>query len=191
MAFGAAKASGSLRSTASDGPIMAIPRLRKQGLYDPQFEHDACGVGVVANLSGEKTHRIIDQGIEILCNLEHRGARGADPLTGDGAGLLLQTPDDLLRAEAARLGFALPPPGAYGVGMVFLPAAEGPRAACRAIIEQSVADLGARLLGWRAVPVAPETIGVHARRVMPHIAQFFVGGGRTRRTGTPWRADSI
>ena len=156
---------------------MAIPRLRKQGLYDPQFEHDACGVGVVANLSGEKTHRIIDQGIEILCNLEHRGARGADPLTGDGAGLLLQTPDDLLRAEAARLGFALPPPGAYGVGMVFLPAAEGPRAACRAIIEQSVADLGARLLGWRAVPVAPETIGVHARRVMPHIAQFFVGGG--------------
>ncbi|MDE2641043.1 MAG: hypothetical protein OXI03_10760, partial [Chloroflexota bacterium] len=105
-----------------------------QGLYDPAREHDACGVGLVANLSGDATHTIIQQAIEVLENLEHRGALGADPLTGDGAGLLMEMPDDLLRAEAESLGIALPPLGAYGVGMVFLPQNDDERAWCEARI---------------------------------------------------------
>ena len=100
---------------------MAAGRLTQEGLYDPAFEHGACGVGLVANLDGARTHRIIEQGLEVLENLEHRGALGADPETGDGAGILFQMPDEFLRGEAERLGWTLPPLGHYGVGMTFLP----------------------------------------------------------------------
>src|SRR3954464_11099476 len=93
----------------------------KQGLYDPANEHDACGVGFVVNIRGEKSHQIVRSGLEILVNLTHRGACGCDPLTGDGAGILTQIPDELFRAKAAELGIALPSRGAYGVGTLFLP----------------------------------------------------------------------
>ena len=95
--------------------------MKATGLYDPRNEHDACGVGFVLNLNGRAEHRIVEKGVEVLMNLLHRGATGADPDTGDGAGLLIQIPDGFFREEAQRLGFALPEPGQYGVGFLFLP----------------------------------------------------------------------
>ena len=150
------------------------PKLVKQGLYDPSFEHDACGVGLVANIKGVKSHRIISQGLEVLINLGHRGACGADPETGDGAGLLIQMPHDFFANQCDRLGIALPPRGAYGVGMVFLPRDPAQRGRCQEIIRRVVEQEGHSLLGWRDVPVAPDAIGVLAARVRPSIRQFFV-----------------
>src|SRR5579875_2146520 len=122
MANGIATASRNRTSRRQKGITMhqyrAIPP--QQGLYDPAHEHDACGVGFVVNIRGEKSHEIVVKALEVLCNLEHRGACGCDPLTGDGAGILMQIPHDFLRREAERLRFGLPEPGAYGVGMVFL-----------------------------------------------------------------------
>ena len=150
-------------------------RLVKQGLYDPATEHDACGVGVVANLSGEKTHRILQQAIEVANNLAHRGALGADPLTGDGGGVLFQMPDAFFRRETPALGVDLPQPGRYGVAMVFFPQADAARSACQAIVEREVTRRGLTVLGWREVPVTPEAIGSGARAVAPQIAQCFIG----------------
>ena len=154
-----------------------LPRLTKQGLYDPQYEHDSCGVGVVANITGAKSHDIVEKGLEVLINLGHRGACGADPKTGDGAGVLLQMPHKFLRRECAKLGIALPGPGEYGVGMVFLPQELGQRRECERIIEDVVREEGQRLLGWRDVPVDDSDIGVTARNVRPFIRQVFVGRG--------------
>src|ERR1700739_4954254 len=106
----------------------------RPGLYDPRYEHDACGVGFIANIKNRKSHGILAEGIEILHNLAHRGAVSADPLAGDGAGILIQVPDKLFRAESARLGFPWPELGSYGVGMVFLPRHEGTRRTCEEII---------------------------------------------------------
>src|ERR1700751_4353478 len=106
-----------------------------RGLYDPRNEPDACGVGFVANIKNKKSHAIIAQGLGILCNLEHRGAVGADPLAGDGAGILIQIPDRLFRAESERLGFALPAAGEYAVGMIFMPQDAVARAECEKILE--------------------------------------------------------
>ena len=155
--------------------LVHVPKLTKQGLYDPQFEHDACGVGMVANMNGDKTHTIIKQGLEVLCNLEHRGASGADPRTGDGAGVIIQLPDSFLRQECPALGIDLPAQGSYGVGMTFLPQDGSQRQTCEAIIEKAIANEGHSLLGWRDVPVSPEDVGVLAAEVMPVIRQFFVG----------------
>ena len=152
-------------------------RHEPAGLYRPEFEHDACGVGVVANIKGVASHDIVENGIEVLVNLAHRGAAGADPKTGDGGGMLLQLPDAFLRREAATLGFPLPPQGEYGVGMVFLPQDDAERATCEALIEQVVAEEGQRVLGWRDVPVDPSDIGVTARDVQPVIRQVFVARG--------------
>ena len=160
-----------------------------QGLYDPAREHDACGVGLVANLSGDATHTIIQQAIEVLENLEHRGALGADPLTGDGAGLLMEMPDGLLRAEAASLGITLPPLGAYGVGMVFLPQNDSERAWCEARIAEAAADKGLTLLGWRDVPNDPAAIGSGAREVLPVVRQCFLSGAAG--DGTPLTGDAL
>ena len=156
---------------------MTPRRLVKQGLYDPAFEHDACGVGVVANLSGRKTHRIIQQAIEIVENLEHRGALGSDPETGDGAGVLIQMPDAFFRAEAERLGFSLPPLGRYGLAVVFFPQDPEERDACRAIVEREVRARGLTCLAWRRVPIDPDAIGAGARSVMPRIEHLFIGAG--------------
>src|SRR4029450_5822044 len=122
-----------------------------QGLYDPANEHDACGVGFVANIKGRKSHAIIEQGLMILRNLTHRGAVGADPLAGDGAGILLQIPDAFFREEMLAQGVRLPALGQYGVGMIFLPKEPASRLACEYEIERAIKDEGQVLLGWRDV----------------------------------------
>ena len=151
-----------------------LPLPEKQGLYDPQFEHSACGVGLVANIDGTRSHEIIRQGLEVLINLGHRGAEGADPETGDGAGLMLQLPHEFFKAEAAALGFSLPDEGVYGVANVFLPMDSGVRDACETAIEGVVAREGLSFLGWRDVPTDPTAIGVLAARMQPFMRQFFV-----------------
>jgi glutamate synthase domain-containing protein 2/glutamate synthase domain-containing protein 1/glutamate synthase domain-containing protein 3 len=147
------------------------------GLYRPEHEHGACGVGVVANTKGIKSHDIIENGLEVLVNLAHRGAAGSDPETGDGAGILLQMPDELMRREADKLGFELPALGQYAVGMVFLPRDSSERAQCEAFIEEATQSEGQRFLGWRDVPVNDTAIGHDARDCQPRIRQFFVGQG--------------
>jgi glutamate synthase domain-containing protein 2/glutamate synthase domain-containing protein 1/glutamate synthase domain-containing protein 3 len=152
--------------------IQGLPKA--QGLYDPRNEHDACGIGFVANLSGEKSHDIILKGIEILINLTHRGACGCDPQTGDGAGVLIQIPHAFFEGECSRLGFPLPSPGEYGVGMVFLPVEPHERMSCEAILEEIVRDEGLSMLGWRDTPVNANTIGRLARSTQPYIEQVFI-----------------
>jgi glutamate synthase domain-containing protein 2/glutamate synthase domain-containing protein 1/glutamate synthase domain-containing protein 3 len=145
------------------------------GLYDPRFEHDACGVGMVARLDNTPTHEVVERGIVALKNLEHRGASGADPCTGDGAGILMQMPDELLRAVVE---FELPPAGRYGVLMCFLPSDdESARARLRELLERTVVAEGQTVLGWREVPVEPEHTGEVAGACRPVIRQLFVGAG--------------
>ena len=151
-----------------------LPPPVKQGLYDPRFEHDACGVGLVADIKGRKSNDIIKKGLEALINLGHRGAAGADPETGDGAGLLIQMPHEFFAKEAVSLGFDLPELGGYGVGTIFLPQDPDARERCIRLVERTVQDEGCRLLGWRDVPTNPDAIGVLSRGVMPVIRQFFV-----------------
>ncbi|CAM5437209.1 glutamate synthase central domain-containing protein [Rhodanobacter lindaniclasticus] len=151
---------------------------RAQGLYDPRHEHDACGVGFVAHIKGRKSHKLIEQGLQILRNLDHRGAVGADPLMGDGAGILIQLPDQLYREELARQDVALPPAGEYGVGMIFLPKEHASRRACEQELERTVRAEGQRVLGWRDVPVdhtMPMSEAVKASE--PVIRQLFIGRG--------------
>jgi glutamate synthase (NADPH/NADH) large chain/glutamate synthase (ferredoxin) len=141
----------------TEGIAMATPaelkHLQEQGLYSSANEHDACGVGFVAHIKGEKSHAIVQQGLKILENLDHRGAVGADPLMGDGAGILIQIPDEYYRTEMAAQGVALPPPGEYGVGMIFLPKEHASRLACEQEMERAIKAEGQVLLGWRDVPV--------------------------------------
>ena len=136
-----------------------------QGLYDPANEHDACGVGFVAHIKGKKSHSIVEQGLQILKNLTHRGAVGADPLAGDGAGILLQMPDAFLREEMARQHLKLPPSGQYGVGMVFLPREPASRLACEYEIERAIKEEGQLLLGWRDVPCDNSGLGDSVRKI--------------------------
>jgi glutamate synthase domain-containing protein 2/glutamate synthase domain-containing protein 1/glutamate synthase domain-containing protein 3 len=145
------------------------------GLYDPHFEHDACGVGMVARLDNQPTHEVISQAIRALENLEHRGASGADPTTGDGAGILMQMPDELLRAA---VDFELPPLGRYGVLMCFLPTEQASRRRLEEQLEQIVHEEGQRVLGWRDVPVSTEHVGRTAGACRPAIRQLFVGAGK-------------
>jgi len=147
----------------------------KAGLYDPQHEHDACGMGFVANIRGEISHDVIRKGIEVLENLNHRGAAGCDPCTGDGAGLLLQVPDGFFRKHAAELGFDLPPEGGYAVGMTFLSRDVHVARWQEQVVADVIEEEGQDLLGWRDVPVDPEAIGEVARQSLPTIRQFFVG----------------
>ncbi|MDT3678371.1 MAG: glutamate synthase-related protein [Burkholderiaceae bacterium] len=160
-------------------PLMpADETAAPQGLYDPAFEHDACGVGFVAHIGGKKSHSLVEQGLQILCNLDHRGAVGADPLMGDGAGILIQIPDAFFREEMARHGVALPPAGEYGVGMVFLPKEHASRLACEQELERAVRAEGQVLLGWRDVPVdRAMPMSPTARAKEPVIRQIFVGRG--------------
>ena len=133
-----------------------------QGLYHPEQEHDACGIGFVASIEGQKSHDIVLKGIQILINLAHRGASGCDPQTGDGA---------------ETLGFSLPSPGEYGVGMVFLPVDTHDRLICEGIIEKIVREEGLKILGWRDTPINGNTIGRLARASQPYIEQIFVRSG--------------
>ena len=149
----------------------------RHGLYDPANERDACGVGFVANIQGEKSHELIRTGIEVLVRLQHRGACGCDPESGDGAGILIQLPDEFMRQEAGKLGIELPEPGAYAVGMMFLSRDEAEQTWQRETFERLVAEEGQQVLGWRDVPHDPQAIGWLARDSMPVMRQVFVSRG--------------
>ena len=154
---------------------MSIPGLPpKQGLYDPEQEKDSCGIGFVVNIKGQKSHTIVQQGLQILENLSHRGAQGCDPCTGDGAGILLQVPHEFLKRAAGDVGVALPNAGEYGVGMTFLPPQADARLQCEALFSRIIGEEGARLLGWRDVPVKSDVIGPVARSTEPFMRQVFI-----------------
>ncbi|HET6430086.1 MAG TPA: glutamate synthase large subunit [Phycisphaerae bacterium] len=146
------------------------------GLYDPAFEHDACGIGAVVNISGRREHAIIAYGRQVLMNLQHRGAAGADESTGDGAGILLQIPHALLAAEVEALGPALPEPDTYGVGMVFLPREPRLAGQCERVLAEAVRHYGMAVLTWRDVPTRNDCLGELARAAEPVIRQVFVAG---------------
>ncbi|MFZ4510499.1 MAG: glutamate synthase large subunit [Candidatus Nanopelagicales bacterium] len=153
-----------------------------QGLYDPAAEHDACGVAFIATLAGQPSHEIVQLGLTALLNLDHRGASGAEPDSGDGAGILLQVPDRFLRRAT---NFDLPPAGEYAVGIAFLPRDEVAEAATRAHIERIAAEEGLRVLGWRDLPTDPSSLGRTAVSVMPHFKQLFVAPFGNSVTGLP------
>jgi glutamate synthase (NADPH/NADH) large chain len=155
--------------------------MNQQGLYDPAYEHDSCGVGFVVDIKGRKSHDIVRKALRVLMNLLHRGACGCEPNTGDGAGILVQMPDRFLRRECARLGLALPPPGEYGVGLVFLPREPLQADKVRALLHSIVEEEGQVLLGWRDVPTDDHLLGDSARAVEPTIKQVLVGAGRAVR----------
>ncbi len=146
----------------------------QQGLYDPRFEHDACGIGAVVNINGKKDHAIIEYGRETIVNLHHRGAAGADDITGDGAGILFQLPHDFFKSESKRLALSLPEPGRYAVGVVFGSKNEALRTKCDEILESAVTHYGMRVIGWRNVPSKPDCLGKLALSAEPSIKQVFV-----------------
>lgn len=147
---------------------------RKQGLYRPEFERDACGIGFVANIKGNKSHQVISDALTILENMEHRGACGCENNTGDGAGILIQVPHAFFFDECLKMGVHLPPFGRYGVGTIFFPKEVRLREECRDIFSRTAEELGLELLTWRKVPVNPEGIGFTARSVEPNIEQVFI-----------------
>ena len=149
----------------------------KQGLYDPQFEHEACGVGFVVNIKGKKSHAIIQQALQVLLNLDHRGACGCEYNTGDGAGILIQPPHDFFRLVAREAKVALPSPGEYGVGMLFLPPDPAQRAECEKVFAQIVAEEGQVLLGWRTIPTSNASLGTTAKASEPYMRQVFIAPG--------------
>ncbi|MGI9525284.1 MAG: glutamate synthase large subunit [Hyphomicrobiaceae bacterium] len=150
-----------------------------EGLYDPRYEHDSCGVGFVADLSARKSHSIIEDGLQILVNLTHRGAVGADPLAGDGAGMLLQVPHEFLAAVCQEQGLELPASGDYAVGHIFLPRDKRFRRECEAQFERSCRDEGLELIGWRDVPVDNSCLSDPTIAVEPYHRQIFIGRGRS------------
>ncbi len=155
---------------------MTAPAVAPSGLYDRRWEHDACGIGAVVNIDGSRSHQILELGNRVLLSLQHRGAAGADEITGDGAGMLLQIPHEFFAAEADRLGLALPEPGRYAVGMVFAPTAADARGRCEAILAESLDHYGLTVLGWRDVPGENGCLGELARASEPVIRQVFVDG---------------
>ena len=157
----------------------------RQGLYDPSLERDACGLGFVVNTKGVASHQIIEQGIQILINLTHRGACGCDPETGDGAGVLIQVPHEFFRRECSEIGFELPAPGQYGVGMVFCPVDRQSRLIVEGLVETIAAEEGLEVLGWRDTPIDVNAIGRLARSEQPYIQQVFIG------SKTPMSPDAL
>jgi glutamate synthase (NADPH/NADH) large chain len=150
---------------------------RAEGLYDPRNEHDACGVGFVVHIKGKKSHDIVAQGIQLLVNLEHRGAAGAEANSGDGAGILTQIPHKFFAKKAGELGFKLPQPGDYGVAQLFLPREKSQREAVRKLFEKCAADCGQRIVGWREVPTRNDEVGDSVKAVEPsHEQAFFLRG---------------
>src|SRR5437867_3460213 len=147
-----------------------------QGLYHPANEHDACGIGFVVNIAGQKSHDIVSKGIQVLINLTHRGACGCDPETGDGAGVTIQIPHQFLARECAKLGFTLPPEGVYGIAMTFLPVEKRQRLLCEGILERITREEGLTVLGWRDTPIDSSAIGRVARGSQPYIQQLFIRG---------------
>jgi glutamate synthase domain-containing protein 2/glutamate synthase domain-containing protein 1/glutamate synthase domain-containing protein 3 len=147
----------------------------RQGLYDPQTEREACGIGFVASIRGRRSHDIIQKGLQVLINLEHRGACGCDPETGDGAGVLIQIPHEFFGVECARLGVELPEPGQYGVGVIFTPVEHPRRLRSEGLVERIIEEEGQAVLGWRDVPVDNSVLGFVAKASEPFITQVFIG----------------
>lgn len=145
----------------------------KQGLYDPQFEHEACGVGFVANIKGKKSHEIVQQAITVLANLDHRGAVGSEPNTGDGAGILIQMPDAFLRTVCPALGIELPAPGFYGVAMLFTSPEATERTSAKHIFQRIISEEGMEVIGWREVPTDNSSLGDTAKAGEPRVRQIF------------------
>jgi len=150
----------------------------KQGLYDPQFEHDNCGVGFVVQIKNRQSHQIVEQGLSLLCNLNHRGALGADPDTGDGSGILIQIPHQFFVEECQSSGFHLPESGEYGIASIFLPQDPYARRHCGEVIESHIVEKGMDLLGWRDVPIDRGYIGKQALTTLPAMRQLFMGHRR-------------
>ncbi len=148
-----------------------------EGLYDPSLEKDSCGVGFIANIKGKKSHQIVTDAISILCNLEHRGAVGADPRAGDGAGILVQIPHDFFVRKTKELGFSLPKPGEYAVGALFMPRDDSWRTVIQSIFADQIAAEGMKLLGWRKVPTDNSSLGVTVKPTEPAHMQVFIGRG--------------
>lgn len=146
----------------------------KQGLYDPQFEKDACGMGFVAHIKGVKSHTIIRQALTVLENMEHRGGQGSEPNTGDGAGIMLQIPHGFFKRELSRQGVELPAEGDYAVGMLFLPQDSAVREALESKLEAIIAEEGQRVIGWRTVPTDDAKLGESALKAKPYVRQVFV-----------------
>jgi glutamate synthase (NADPH) large chain len=163
------------RSTSAGLPEAGLARPEAQGLYDPAREHDACGVGFIADMKGRKSHQIVVDALRILENLEHRGAVGADPLAGDGAGMLVQIPHDFLKEECRALGFTLPPPGRYAVGQMFMPQGERLRSHCERVWTRIIKEQGLELLGWRSVPVDNSSLSEMVIATEPVHRQVFIG----------------
>src|SRR6202043_1707071 len=164
-------------------PLQAEPmrehswRPSAEGLYDPSLEKDSCGVGFIANIKGKKSHQIVSDAISILCNLEHRGAVGADPRAGDGAGILVQIPHAFFARKAKDLGFTLPQPGAYAVGALFMPRQKAWRKVIQSIISDQIKDEQLTLLGWREVPTDNSSLGETVKPTEPANMQVFIGRG--------------
>jgi len=169
------------RETDQPGQPTASGQLRPFGLYDPAFEHDSCGVGFIARLDAAPRHDVVADAVQVLVNLEHRGALGGDKATGDGAGLLLQMPDAFLREELAADGIALPDPGDYAVAMAFLPTNLICRDRCIAALGRVAEEAGCEVLGWRKVPIDTGPLGEFAAGHLPDIRQLVLGRGAIAR----------
>ncbi|MFO7680776.1 MAG: glutamate synthase large subunit [Chloroflexota bacterium] len=166
---------GQRRCNSEDRQQRRIGYPSAQGLYNPEYERDACGIGFVVNIKGEQSHDIVSQSLTILQNLTHRGATGSEPNTGDGAGILFQTPHKFFKKIAVQQGFSLPEPGQYGVGMVFLPLEQEDRVGCEKQFEAIIVAEGQTVLGWRTVPTSNATLGITARTSEPVVRQVFIG----------------
>jgi glutamate synthase domain-containing protein 1 len=147
----------------------------KQGLYDPQFEHDACGVGFIVNIKGRKSHSIVSDALQILVNLDHRGAVGCEINTGDGAGILMQLPHDFLVKATSSLGFKLPAFGQYGLGMLFMPQDKVERESVKQAFAKIIAEEGQTIIGWRDIPTDNSSLGNTAKKAEPFMMQVFIG----------------
>jgi glutamate synthase (NADPH/NADH) large chain len=169
---------GSTGSALPPARGQAAPSASAQGLYDPALDKDSCGVGFIADIKGGTSHKLIDDALAILCNLEHRGAVGADPRAGDGAGILVQIPHKFFAKKAARLGFGLPKPGEYAVGALFMPRDPDWRQVIRDIYSQMIKREGMTLLGWREVPTDNSTLGESVKPTEPVHLQVFIGRGK-------------
>src|SRR5438874_8682240 len=173
-------------STAPDSkPAMALEETAREhtwrppaeGLYDLSLEKDSCGVSFIANIKGKKSHQIVSDALNILCNLEHRGAVGADPRAGDGAGILVQIPHAFFARKAAEIGFQLPQPGDYAVGALFMPKETAWRKVIKSIIADQIKDEELMLLGWRDVPTNNSSLGETVKPTEPAHMQVFIGRG--------------
>ncbi|MGH6681239.1 MAG: glutamate synthase subunit alpha, partial [Bradyrhizobium sp.] len=152
------------------------------GLYDPALAKDSCGVGFIANIKGRRSHQIVSDALAILCNLEHRGAVGADPRAGDGAGILVQIPHAFFKREAAEIGFLLPDPGQYAIGALFMPRDNAWRKVIQSIIADEIKAEGLMLLGWRDVPTDGSSLGETVRPTEPNHMQVFIGRNGAAKT---------